>query len=606
MSAKTLLQASRPSWRAMAPGIAAGVASGLSAVLLLGLSAYLITRAAEQPPILYLGLLVVGVRAFALSRGFFRYLERLSTHDAAFRALSEVRVDALERLEPLAPAQLGPRRRGDLLTRVIRDVDELTDLPTRVLQPLVSTGVVLLVSLGAVAYLSWPAALVFAGVLTLAAVLGTLLGERLTSRAERSTADLRGRLADAVVDLVADLDVLIAYGAAQKQLDRVRAVDTELRRTALRSALGTGITSSVLTLGMGATVLLVLWLLAPGVLGPGVLPSLPLGPDFVLEPGRLDPPTLAVLTLLPLALFEAAVAVPAAWTARRRVLTSAARIAEIAPARHDTPGQDDEPGQDEEKGQNAEARESLERQDAAERDRPRDGVPSGSSERPALELMDFTVHWPGREEPVSLPITLELEAGEVALVDGPSGAGKSALSYGLVRFLQHRGTFRLRGVAAEQFSDEQLRRRVCLIEQRSHLFDSSLRNNLALAHPQGSAAATDEELMAAVRAVGLEEWASSRHGLDTAVGMFGSLVSGGQAQRIAVARGLLSRAEILVLDEPTAHVDAETADAVLDHLLGSVSAMGDGVQRSIILISHTVPRVAADHRLTVSSARNVI
>lgn len=580
MSARTLLQASRPSWRAMAPGIAAGVASGLSAVLLLGLSGYLITRAAEQPPILYLGLLVVGVRAFALSRGFFRYLERLSTHDAAFRALSEVRGDALERLEPLAPAQLGPQRRGDLLTRVIRDVDELTDLPTRVLQPLVSTGVVLLVSLGAVAYLSWPAALLFAGVLALAAVLGTLLGERLTARAERSTADLRGRMADAVVDLVADLDVLIAYGAAQKQLDRVRAVDAELRRTALRSALGTGITSSVLTLGMGATVLLVLWLLAPGVLGPGVLPSLPLGPDFVLEPGRLDPPTLAVLALLPLALFEAAVAVPAAWTARRRVLTSAARIAGIAPARHDTP----------------------ERQDAAERDSPRDGVPAGSSEGPALELTDFTVHWPGHEEPVSLPITLELGAGELALVDGPSGAGKSALSYGLVRFLQHRGTFRLRGVAAEQFSDEQLRRRVCLIEQRSHLFDSSLRNNLALAHPQGSAAATDEELMAAVRAVGLEEWASSRHGLDTAVGMFGSLVSGGQAQRIAVARGLLSRAEILVLDEPTAHVDAETADAVLDHLLGSVSAMGDGVQRSIVLISHTVPRVAVDHRLTVSSA----
>jgi ATP-binding cassette subfamily C protein CydC len=132
------------------------------------------------------------------------------------------------------------------------------------------------------------------------------------------------------------------------------------------------------------------------------------------------------------------------------------------------------------------------------------------------------------------------------------------------------------------WSPEKLRREVCLIEQQAHIFDSTLRANLALAHPDGPEAAQDSELEQVLRAVGLWDWAQTRQGLQTRVGMFGALLSGGQAQRIAVARGLLSGARVLILDEPTAHVDPETAGQMLEELLGAA-----GSERSVVLFSHT-------------------
>ncbi|MBO0595491.1 thiol reductant ABC exporter subunit CydC [Nesterenkonia sp. E16_7] len=546
--ARSLLSASRPPWRQMAPGVLFGILSGLSAVLLLGSSAYLITRAAEQPPILYLGLLVVGVRAFALSRGFFRYLERLSTHDAAFRALSEVRVDAFSRLEPLAPVKLGPRRRGDLLTRVVRDVDGLTDLPTRVIQPLASSATVVVATLAAVAWFSPAVALTLAALLVVTLLLGTVATEAMTVRAERRTAQLRGALADEVVDLVAELDVLIAYDAVDAQLSRVQEVDARLRREALLGARGAGLVAALLAGGLGAAVLGALLLGIP-VLQPAVL----MGPEMTLGFAEVDPAVLATLALIPLAVFELAASVPLAWSARRRVLTHARRIAEIAP----------EP-------------ERSEKAPVGQKGR------SSAPEDLALELHDFTVHWPDAPSAVSLPVSVRLAPGENLLVTGPSGAGKSALALGLTGFLAYEGRYRTAGGAADALSPEQLRSQVCLIEQDAHIFDSTLRANLALAHPRGPEEAGDEELEELLRAVGLWDWAQSQHGLDTPVGMFGSLISGGQAQRIAVARGLLSGAGVLILDEPTAHVDEQMAQQLLEELLGAA-----GGRRSVVLMTHT-------------------
>lgn len=563
--ARSLLVASRPSWRAMAPGLIFGILSGLSAVLLLGSSAYLITRASEQPPILYLGLLVVGVRAFALSRGFFRYLERLSTHDAAFRALGEVRVDAFSRLEPLAPVKLGPRRRGDLLTRVIRDVDGLVDLPTRVIQPLVSSLTVVGLTLLAVLWFSPILALALAGLLLLTLVLGTLVTETLTVRAERRTAQLRGDLADEVVDLVGELDVLIAYDAVEAQLQKVAELDTRLRREALLGARGAGLLAAVFAGGTGAAVLAALLIAAPSLQA-----AVPLGPDMALGFGEVDPAVLVTLALIPLAVFELAAAVPLAWSARRRVLTHARRIAEIAP----------EPERE------SQTRTATGTQQAQLLAGSTAGlrVPSSFAAEvvPALELRDVTVRWPESEAAVGTPISARLLPGENLLITGPSGVGKTALALGLTGFLPHEGQYLVAGEDVADRSPEELRREVCLIEQQAHIFDSSLRANLALAHPDGPQAVQDEELEQALRAVGLWDWAQTREGLETPVGMFGALISGGQAQRIAVARGLLSGARILILDEPTAHVDPETAVQMLEELLGAT-----GPERSVVLFSHT-------------------
>jgi len=549
--ADRLLVSARPPWRVLAPGVIFGILSGLSAVLLLGSSAYLITRAAEQPPILYLGLLVVGVRAFALSRGFFRYLERLSTHDAAFRALGEVRVDAFSRLEPLAPVRLGPQRRGDLLTRVVRDVDGLVDLPTRVIAPLASSLTVVALSVLAVAWFSPLVALVFAALLLLTLLIGTVVTESLTVRAERRTAALRGELADEVVDLVAELDVLIAYDAVDAQLGRVAELDARLRRQALLGARGAGLVAAVFAGGTGAAVLGALLLAIPSLQA-----AAPMGPEMTLGFAEIDPAVLVTLALVPLAVFELAAAVPLAFSARRRVLTHARRIAEIAP----------EPETGYSPAEPSSAGESL-------ADHP---LAAG------VQLRDFAVHWPDSPSAVSLPISVNLAPGENLLITAPSGAGKTALALGMSGFLAHQGEYLVGGESVARLSEEQLRRRVCLIEQQAHIFDSTLRANLALAHPEGPDAATDEQLRQVLRAVGLWDWANSRQGLDTTVGMFGSLVSGGQAQRIAVARGLLSGAPVLILDEPTAHVDPETADQMLEELLDAA-----GTQRTVVLMTHT-------------------
>lgn len=539
----------------MAPGLIFGVLSGLSAVLLLGSSAYLITRAAEQPPILYLGLLVVGVRAFALSRGFFRYLERLSTHDAAFRALSEVRVDAFSRLEPLAPVKLGPRRRGDLLTRVVRDVDGLVDLPTRVIQPLASSLTVVGLTLLATAWFSPLVAFMLAGLLLLTLLLGTAATESLTVRAERRTAELRGGLADEVVDLVAELDVLIAYDAVDAQLNRVAAMDARLRRESLRGARGAGLLAAVFAAGTGVAVLGTLLIAVPLL-----QPALPLGPELPLRFSEVDPAVLVTLALIPLAVFELASAVPLAWSARRRVLTNARRIAEIAPG--------PEPIQ---------AQPPAQFQPQPQPQPPAQGGLRGPG-RGTLELHDFTVRWDQAGQPVGSPISVRLAPGENLLVTGPSGVGKTALALGLTGFLPYEGAFTLAGADVAGWSQERLRGEVCLIEQQAHIFDATLRANLALAHPQGTA--QDAQLEHVLRAVGLWDWAESRQGLETPVGMFGSLISGGQAQRIAVARGLLSGAGVLILDEPTAHVDPETAATMLEELLAA------GEDRSVVLMSH--------------------
>lgn len=575
------LSAARPSWRRMAPALFWGVLSGLSAVLLIGVSAYLITRAAEQPPILYLGLLVVGVRAFALSRAFFRYLERLSSHDAAFSVLGGIRADAFARLEPLAPAQLGGTRRGDLLSRLVRDVDDLVDWPVRVIQPLITSGTIILITLGMLAYFSPAGALILAAFLMVALLLGTTVQARLSGYAESATAGLRGKLADEIVDLVANLEVLITFDAAQDQLRRVREADRDLRRASLRTAAGLGVASAVPVAAAGISAAVLLWLLIDQA-----VPGRPLGPNFTLPVGTLDGPLLAVFALVPLVVFELFAAVPLAWSARRRVLTSLERMRTLAgphEAAEPTPVPESTAGPEPISVPGAVPAPVAAAEDVSEK---------RTTSSLGLSVENFTVSWPSSETPVSAPVSVQLKPGETLLVTGPSGVGKTALGYGLVGFLENSGQYLLNGRPAEELSPEQLRQQVCLIEQNAHIFDTSLRGNLALAHPQGSESATDEELIEVLQAVGLWEWAQSREGLNTAVGSEGTLVSGGQAQRIAVARGLLSGAPVLVLDEPTAHVDPQAAESLVLHLLTAAA------ERSVIVFSHLpVPEDLVDHQL---------
>jgi len=550
---RRILRLAIPSAGRLWTAVAFGVLSGASAVALLGVSAWLITRASEQPAMMYLSMAVVGVRAFALGRAFFRYLERLAGHDAAFRQLGTVRARLYARLEPLAPDGLRGVRSGDLLTRIADDVDELQNLALRVVQPLVTSGIVVAGSI-VVAFLILPAAGV-ALLITLAVALaaGVLVNRWAAGSAERRIAPLRADLNDALHDLVSDLDVLTAYGALPAAQERVRVASDRLTAAARSRAIGLGLTAAAVSVLAGAATV---WALAVGV------PA--------LGGGSLSAPGLAVVSLLPLAVFEVFGMVPLAFGAWRRVRASAERIAAAAPVVVPDGIPVDAP-------------------DAAAL--TVDGVPD-------LRLDGVTAHWPGSQDPVLRDVSLRLHPGERVLLTGPTGAGKTALAHVLTRLLDHTGGYALDGVETAELRQDDVRRAVGLVEQRPYLFDSDLRQNLLFARDT----ATDADLLAVLDRVGLGEWASQRGGLDARVGERGALVSGGQAQRIALARALLADFPVLVVDEPTANVDAAAADAIVRDVL--TTAAEDG--RSVLLISHTeVPADLVDRTLRLESGRLV-
>jgi len=311
----------------------------------------------------------------------------------------------------------------------------------------------------------------------------------------------------------------------------------------------------------------------------------------LLEGGRIDGPTFAVLCLVPLAIAEVAGAIPQATNALRLARTSAARVAHAVPAAvpAEIPVAPAEPS-----------------------------APPARRTSPAIELRGIRARWPetsgpdgdgdGPElttdaagaaasdpRPAALDgLDLAIAPGERVLVRGGSGAGKTTLAHVLVRFLAYEGSYRLGGVEASDLEASAVRRIVGLVEQRPWLFDEDVRQNLLFARDT----ATDAELLDVLDRVGLREWVEERGGLDARVGERGALVSGGQAQRIALARAMLADFPVLVLDEPTASVDPARADALLRDLADAAGRTG----RTVVLISHTgAPDGLVDRTVTLDA-----
>ncbi|WP_431803095.1 thiol reductant ABC exporter subunit CydC [Microbacterium sp. bgisy203] len=555
-TANDILRRAMPSLRRFWPGAASGFLSEASAVALLACSAWLIVRASEQPAVMYLSVAVVGVRAFALSRATFRYTERLASHDAALRQLAVTRTDLVRRLIPLAPDGLGRTRRGSVLAALVDDVDELQNLPLRVVLPLVSSVAVALGAVVLVSIVWWPAGLTLLACLVVAAIVATAWGWASGSRAERAIAPLRARLADAVLDHLASLDVLVAYGAQDESARRIRTADAALRRAAVRRAGAQAGTAAVVSLLAGAASILALLVAGPAV-GEGALR----GPEF------------AIAVLVPMAVFEVFATVPAAAASWRQVRAAAERIASALP------------------------------------DTVPDGIPSeetppptgtapalGSGPSAGLALRGARAHWPHDDDDALRGVDLDVRPGERVLVVGTSGAGKTTLAHVLVRFLDTpAGTYAVGGADVTTLAPDDVRRTVGLCEQQPMLFDEDIRQNLLFARDT----ATDAELEAALDRVGLGPWLRERGGLSARVGERGALVSGGQAQRISLARALLHGFPVLVLDEPTAGVDPDASDALLTDLL---TAVGD--DQAVLLISHVaVPEGLVDRTVHLAGGR---
>lgn len=528
----------RPRW-GLRTATLLGALSSASGVALTATAGWLITRASEQPPVLYLMVAIVGVRLFGLARPVLRHAERVLSHDVVLAELAERRARVFADLVPLVPGRLGPRR-GDLLTSVVDDVDALLDDRLRVRQPLVTAALVgagAAVLTGAVA----PVAGVVVGAVAAAGGLAYVLARRGSASAEPLLVTHRAALGGRVEELVHGIRELEQWGATDRALAAVRVESDSLARAVRRSsrsvAAGTALTAVAAGLGVVAVAALV-------------------------DPATLSPAVVALLLLVPLALADVTGALADAGAlsvrsaaARRRLDRLAATAPAVAEPAHPEP------------------------------------VPAAYD----LALCDVALGWTDR--PVLRLDHLAIRPGEHLGITGPSGSGKSTLAATLVRFIDPlSGAATMGGTDLRHLRLDDVRGRVGLVDDDPHVFASTVAENVRLARP----GASDEEVGAALLRARLGSWvATLPAGIHTHVGAGSREVSGGERARLALARSLLADPPVLVLDEPTAHLDGPTARAVADELLESAARVG----RSVVWITHgTVGLDAMDRVVRLDTA----
>ncbi|GAA2094674.1 hypothetical protein GCM10009841_05310 [Microlunatus panaciterrae] len=471
----------------LAAAIGLSALANTAGIGLMGTSAWLLSRAAEQPPVLYLMVAIVTVRALGLGRGVFRYLERLVGHQVALGSLTELRVRVYRRLT--GTTLLG-RDRGDLLARVTADVDAVVDLVVRVLVPAVSAALVTVATTVVLGALSPAAGVVVLVSALLAGWLVPLLSQWLARHADASLAPCRGELATALTEATGAATDLLAYGADEDMLRRVQQIDGRLRRAEARTAAIQGVAAGCQLLAAGGA----------------VLGSLLVGARGVAD-GSLRPVYLAVLVLTPIALHEVLgtlIGVAHSWT---RTRTALARVTDVLAAEPVGTGDRELP--------------------------PR-------SSKGRLHAERLSVGWPGSLV-LQHRLDLELGPGDRACLVGPSGSGKTTVAATLLGLIPARG------------GRVEVSGRVGYLAQDAYLFDTSVAENVRI----GNRDATDDEIRVALDRVGLDLE------LDRLVGQHGVAVSGGEARRVALARLLVGAYDVVILDEPTEHLDADTADRLM-------------------------------------------
>jgi ATP-binding cassette subfamily C protein CydCD len=525
-----------------------------AAVVLMGSSSWLLAFAATLPPIMFMNAPAVIVRASAIFRGIFRYSERLASHSVALRMQSALR---METYTSLAKTTLLGSRRGDLLTRVIADVTAVQDLIVRVWIPFSASSLVILASSAVVALISPGSALILLVSAILAGVVVPVLARKASEAADAAALPLRGKLADQVHELARTATDLVAYQADTAFLGEFASTDLELRRIEARATWVRGVAEGFQMLAAGAAVIGAI------LVGATQIPQLP-GKFWTAVPLEFqsifaDPGVthdwihmddvgyayLALLALVPLALHES--------------LNNLAHSAQTV----------------------TRARAALQRVEAV-LDAPAVGsgdIPAALEESaaPRLRIVNLTAGWPG-SEPVVAGLDMEIRAGERVALAGPSGVGKTTVAATVL------------GLIEPAAGEVELTGRPGYLAQDAHIFNTTVAENVRI----GNRDASDADIAEALRRAGLGYLE-----LDRMVGEAASALSGGEARRLALARLLVGQYQVLILDEPTEHLDVPTAAKLLDDIWATAADL------PLLVITHDPEVVARCDRVVELDRRPV-
>jgi thiol reductant ABC exporter CydC subunit len=525
---RRLLRLVAPAWGGMALGALLSFATIAAGIGLMATAAYAIARAAVVSSYVDIEAALAGVRVFAISRGSLRYLERFTAHDVSFRLLARLRAWFYAAVEPLAPAVLWRRPGGDLLGRIVADIETLEQFAVRVLMPAAAAVMAGIATSALLAVFDPVLGLVLAAAMAVIGIAVPLVARRAARAGARAQVAARAALSSGLVDAVQGLPDLVALGGEPAFLAGLDEVGRRLERAERRLALVRGLAAAAGALLAAATLAVVLVVAVP-----------------LVSDGRLDGVYLAMLPLTALAALEAVLPLPAAIEHLERSLAAADRLLDLADAR------------------------------------PAVAEPAAGAPPPAaaaIEIRDLHFTYEAGLAPVLNGLDLCLAAGDRVVIVGTSGAGKTTLVNLLLRFWEPTsGHIRIGGRDVREWRTDDVRALFAVVAQDTHLFAGTLRANLLLARSE----AAEDQLAGACRRAGLAEVVErlpDRY--DTWIGENGLLLSGGERQRVAIARAILRDAPILVLDEPTAHLDAATEAEVL-------AALGEVVDgRTVICIGH--------------------
>lgn len=487
-----------------------------------------------------------GVRGTAIARTAGRYFERLVSHDATFRVLQHLRIFTFSKLLPLSPAGLARFRQGELLNRVVADVDTLDHLYLRVISPLVGAFVVIVTVTLGLCVLDVPIALTLGGIM----LLTLLLLPPLFYRAGKSTGEnltrLRGDYRQQLTSWLQGQAELTIFGASRRYRAQMESTELSWHEAQRRQSELTALSQAVMMLIGGVAVIAMLWMASGGVGGN-------------TQPGAL----IALFVFCALAAFEALAPVTGAFQHLGQVIASAVRITQITEQKPEVAF-------------------------TAQHDVAPQSV--------ALQLKDVTFAYDGQAQNALDAISLTIPAGKHVAVLGRTGCGKSTLLQLLTRAWDpSRGEIRFNDTPLTEFSEPALRKAVSVVPQRVHLFSATLRDNLLLASPQAS----DRDLSAVLEQVGLQKLLED-DGLNSWLGEGGRQLSGGELRRLAVARALLHDAPLMLLDEPTEGLDATTESQILD-LLAQVMK-----NKTVLMVTHRLRGLANFDQIIVMDNGQII